>query len=356
MRESPPEVRHGTSRSVDMSALAPDGGVIVKRAGSREAGKVSGRRKYKELTSQQLRSFYESARLGSFSEAARHLGLAHPTVWEQVRALEGHLGKELFESRGRRLHLTAAGKILFELAGPLVLGMASLPQRFEEGTSDHEVRLAVASTPRIVAEDLPESIKTFCNQYPRVRLSLHEVGDEHVTEMVSAGEADLGLTGGRATAASGPWGHSPWLASEPVYELDVVLITPKKHPLARRRSIRPEDLRGYPLVNALDAFPDPAVMAVLDKADVLLDHQHRISAFFATTTCRYVELGFGIGLVVAQPHKKPRPNLHERVMTRFFGKVKVYAWRRKGAPSDSSTDAFLATVRSALNPTGGGSR
>ena len=78
----------------------------MNRTGSREAGKVSGRRKYKELTSQQLRSFYESARLGSFSEAARHLGLAHPTVWEQVRALEGHLGKELFESRGRRLHLT----------------------------------------------------------------------------------------------------------------------------------------------------------------------------------------------------------------------------------------------------------
>lgn len=72
----------------------------MTRTELREAGKPSGRRKYKELTSQQLRSFFESARLGSFSEAARHLGLAHPTVWEQVRALEGHLGKELFESRG----------------------------------------------------------------------------------------------------------------------------------------------------------------------------------------------------------------------------------------------------------------
>jgi hypothetical protein len=97
-------------------------------------------------------------------------------------------------------------------------------------------------------------------------------------------------------------------------------------------------------------------MAVLDKADVLLDQHHRINAFFAATICRYVELGFGIGLVLAQPHRKPRPNLHQRVITRYFGKVKIYAWRRRGAPFDSSADAFLATVRATLNPTNDGSR
>ena len=307
-----------------------------------------GRRKYKELTSQQLRSFYDSARLGSFSQAARHLGLAHPTVWEQVRALESHLGKALFESRGRRLHLTGAGKILFELTSPLVLGMAALPQRFEAETSDHDARLSIASTPRIIAEDLPASVKVFCDQNPRVRFSIHEVNDERVTELVSSGEVDLGFTGGRSITASGSSGQSLGLASEPVYELDVVLITPKEHPLARRRTIRPEDLRGYPLVNARDAFPDQAVMAVLDKSGVITEHQHRINAFFAATTCRYVELGFGIGLVAARPDGKPRANLHQRVMTRFFGKVKIYAWRRRGAPPDSSTDAFLATVCSAL--------
>jgi hypothetical protein len=43
-------------------------------------------------------------------------------------------------------------------------------------------------------------------------------------------------------------------------------------------------------------------------------------------------------------------------MTRFFGKVKVYAWRRKGAPRDSSADAFLTTIRSVLNPAGRGLR
>jgi DNA-binding transcriptional LysR family regulator len=329
------------------------GAVIVEKKKTPATRNVSARHRYKELTSNQLRAFHESARWGSFAQAARHLGLTQPTVWEQVRALEGHLGKALFENRGRRLHLTEDGKILLDLARPLVLGMSSLPQRFEAAASHHGVRLAVASTPRIVSEDLPECIEAFRNQNPRVRFSLYEVGYERVTQMVASGEADLGLTGGRGRESPGPWAHSPWLAAEPIYERDVVLVTPEKHPLARRRYIRPEDLRAYPLVNGLDIFSDPAFMAVLDKVDIGIDHLYRINTFFAATVFRYVELGFGIGLVVAQPRRKSRPNLHERVMTRFFGNVKVYAWRTKGAPSHPATDAFLATVRAALNPTVG---
>ncbi len=43
---------------------------------------------YKEGRLQQLRSFCETARLGSLAAAAQALGLAEPTVWEQVHALE----------------------------------------------------------------------------------------------------------------------------------------------------------------------------------------------------------------------------------------------------------------------------
>ena len=58
-------------------------------------------RVYKDTTAQQLRSFHETARLGSFSAAAKSLGLANPTVWQQVRALELDFGEPLLEPRGR---------------------------------------------------------------------------------------------------------------------------------------------------------------------------------------------------------------------------------------------------------------
>ena len=58
-------------------------------------------RAYKDSTAQQLRSFCETARSGSISGAAARLGLATPTVWHQVRALEREFGEPLFESHGR---------------------------------------------------------------------------------------------------------------------------------------------------------------------------------------------------------------------------------------------------------------
>ena len=54
-------------------------------------------RAYKEITLLQLRSFCETVRLGSLTAAADSLGLARPTVWKQVHALEHHLGMQLVE-------------------------------------------------------------------------------------------------------------------------------------------------------------------------------------------------------------------------------------------------------------------
>jgi hypothetical protein len=54
-------------------------------------------RAYKDLTFQQLRSFCETARLGSMSAAAKEIGLTHPAVREQVLTLERDFGVSLIE-------------------------------------------------------------------------------------------------------------------------------------------------------------------------------------------------------------------------------------------------------------------
>ncbi len=57
-------------------------------------------RVYKEVTLQQLRSFLETARLGSLAAAAAALGLAQPTVSAQVHALEKHFDMPLIQPSG----------------------------------------------------------------------------------------------------------------------------------------------------------------------------------------------------------------------------------------------------------------
>jgi molybdate transport repressor ModE-like protein len=78
----------------------------------------SARHRFKELSLQQLRSFCETARLGSLTAAADSLGLSQPTVWEQVHALERVFGMKLLQRRARGSELTPAGRLLAELAAP----------------------------------------------------------------------------------------------------------------------------------------------------------------------------------------------------------------------------------------------
>ncbi len=60
------------------------------------------------------RAFLVAAEEGSYSAAARALGLTQPTVGRQVAALEAELEVALFERAGHRLALTPAGLSLVE--------------------------------------------------------------------------------------------------------------------------------------------------------------------------------------------------------------------------------------------------
>ena len=56
-----------------------------------------------------LRSFEASARLGSYTAAARELNITQSAVSQQIRLLEAHLHEALFFREGRRMRLTEAG-------------------------------------------------------------------------------------------------------------------------------------------------------------------------------------------------------------------------------------------------------
>lgn len=312
-------------------------------------GRVSTKsRAYKDTTAQQLRSFHETARLGSFSAAAKSLGLANPTVWQQVRALELDFGESLLEPRGRGCRLTEAGRLLADMVGPLVSGAATLKRRFHEARAQLAPRLVLAASPRILAEDLPECAAEFRRVQPDVQLTLKELWDDQILAIVESGEADVGLLHDRGPDLVR---LHPWLEFQPVYQVDITLVTPIDHPLALRRNVRPVDLGEYPLLNGLRGIPDLTVTAVLDKAGVLLTEPKLVEAIFTTTVCQYVRMGFGIGLIFSSSLSAPHPGLHHRVMNRHFGGTVVYQVRRKGTPPFQSVTTFMDVVREQLKRT-----
>jgi len=304
------------------------------------------RQAYKELRLQQLRSFCETVRLGSLKAAAVSLGLSQPTVGQQVHALERDFGEKLIERHSRGCRPTETGRLLAEHAAPLVAGIESLRHRVQQAQKQLPTRLTVAAPQRILVDDLPQCLVQFERQFPHVLVRLLDVGIDKVTAVVEAGEADLGLIPELGTDPT-----NPWVVFEPSYELDLLLVTPLDHPLAHQRHVRPHDLLDYPLVNSPDAIPDRAMKTILQQLGVFETQPRRVEAFYTAVIRRYVELGFGIGLVVGMASPKPSLTLHERSMSRDFGRTVIYQVWRKGV-LESPARAFADIVKALLGRPG----
>src|SRR5471030_929384 len=80
----------------------------------------------------QLAVFEACARLSSFTRASEELHMAQPTVSTQIRKLTETIGVPIFEQIGKRVHLTEAGKILYESC----CEMFSTIENMEHGLED----------------------------------------------------------------------------------------------------------------------------------------------------------------------------------------------------------------------------
>lgn len=296
--------------------------------------------RYKETRLQQLRSFCETARLGSLAAAAKSLRLAQPTVWKQVHALEAGFDAKLVEPYGRGCRLTPEGAMLAELAAPSVAGIDELRRCFDELRAPQSIELTIAATQRVLADDLPRPLDHFQRAHPHVRFRLLSVRNTEVVPLVENGAADLGLTGERPPRLA-----NPWLVFERAYALELMLVAPRNHPLARKRNVALRDLAKYPLVNAPGSLLDPELVAAIDKLG-LFEHPHRrIETTQARLIHRYVEQGFGIGLIACLAAPRSSGKLHFRSLGNRAVRPEVFFVWRKGRARRTALFQLVQMIR-----------
>jgi DNA-binding transcriptional LysR family regulator len=147
----------------------------------------------RSLNLDQLRTFIEVIRLGSFTAAGRHLNLTQPAISQQIKELESRLGVQLIARLGKRAFATEAGKELAERGGKL-LAMSeesvNAVQRYRDGWLG-PVRLG--TTISVCVYLLPKLLGELRQSHPELDVSI-EVDLSHVVvEKVVNNELDLGL-------------------------------------------------------------------------------------------------------------------------------------------------------------------
>lgn len=295
---------------------------------------------YKDITLRQLQSFCETARLGSLTAAAGKLGLAHPTVWKQVHALEEHFGVRLVVPHARGCALSDEGRVLAALSSPLVRDIERIREQFGTERARLANKLSVAASARILIEAVPAPIEELSRARPDVRVSLRQMEDARVFDAVESGEADVGLT-----AVALPPDTRPLLACDVAARLGVALIAPKGHPVTRLRKLHPSDLGRWPLVNSRDTFRNPAINHQLERYDAFRGQPRRVEAFAGDTVREYVRRGYGLGLIAIWETYAGDDDLWRRPMDRWFDGVTVYAVTKASPKRHELVRAFLDLFR-----------
>ncbi|WP_214473187.1 LysR family transcriptional regulator [Mesorhizobium sp. dw_380] len=121
------------------------------------------------------------AEAGSFSAAARALGLPKATVSRQVAQLESSLGALLFTRTTRRLEITRLGLIFFETASPGLEQLALAQQRVTAAKTNPVGRVRVAAPIEFGNRSLGRWITEFLAIYEDVEIEL--ILNERVTDL-----------------------------------------------------------------------------------------------------------------------------------------------------------------------------
>ncbi|HEV2678586.1 MAG TPA: LysR family transcriptional regulator [Aliidongia sp.] len=173
------------------------------------------------------------ARSGSLAGAGRLLGISHPTIFRQSKALEEALGVQLFERDREGCHLTAAGRDVLAVAEKFEQDVEQLEARVAGRDEKPEGSIRVATVDTLVSGPLPEVLRSFCLQWPGITLdvqvstSMADILKREADVAIRAGGTPPEQLVGRKlcriavavyTAASGPivseesYGDQRWLS------------------------------------------------------------------------------------------------------------------------------------------------
>jgi DNA-binding transcriptional LysR family regulator len=187
-----------------------------------------------------LETFALAAELGSFTAAARGLGLTQAAVSQRVAALEADLGVPLFSRQGGRVLLTDAGRRLHPLASRIkeLHRQARAEVTGREAPLRGELSLAASSVPG--EHLLPGLLAAYRQKHPHVQVRVKITDSSDVLAQVERGETHLGLVGRK--------GDSPHLDYRCFACDTLALVVPAAHRWARRKRVSLEELGGEPLI------------------------------------------------------------------------------------------------------------
>ncbi len=192
------------------------------------------------LTVHRLELFLAVLDHGGVGRAAQACHISQPAVSEHLRGLEAHFGVRLVERHGQRVRPTAAARVVEPYARQALALLRTAEQAAGEvrGLRAGSLTIGASTTPGTYL--LPAALGRFHATYPGITLRLEISDTREIERSVAVGQLELGVIGEAPLV--------PGLAAEPWVKDELVLIVPRGHPFARRRSVPAPAIAAEPYI------------------------------------------------------------------------------------------------------------
>jgi DNA-binding transcriptional LysR family regulator len=181
-----------------------------------------------------LKSFLAVAEALSFVRAAEKLHLSQPALTSQIQKLEEEVGVQLFIRNPRQVRLSDAGAIFVEEARETLARAAKAIDRVQKASRGEIGLLRIGFVSSAALEIVPSIAVAFQKRFPAVELDLMNLRTSTQLESLTAKTIDIGFV-------RLPADHKSLLFT-PIHKEPFVVVMPKDHAFARRRSFRLSDL------------------------------------------------------------------------------------------------------------------
>jgi aminoethylphosphonate catabolism LysR family transcriptional regulator len=144
------------------------------------------------MTPSQARAFLAVAGKGSFSEAARSLGISQPTVTTQIKHIERRYEVELFYRSGRGTTLTSVGLALLPLIRRMFENFDEAKTYLDEIQGMHRGHLRIGS---YGPYDVTKLVARYNSRFPGVSITVDISNSQSLAEKLIKYDLDIAVLG-----------------------------------------------------------------------------------------------------------------------------------------------------------------
>ncbi len=300
-----------------------------------------------------IRVLCEIAEQGSFSAAARSLGMTQSAVSQHVAALERETGLPLVDRGTRPVELTEAGAVLVRHGRTVTSQLEDAEQALAEIAGRRAGRLRIGSFPTALTSFVPAAIARFREETPGVALTMVDDHMQGLLPRLEHGELDMAVVFENPDLPGGVPGR---MSLTPLFDDRYRVLLPEGHRLARQRArLRLSDLADEAWVGGRPGSPWFRILlyacrsAGFEPRTQLATDDHRaVHAFVAAT--------LGVAVVPGLAADHPLPGVAVRDLATTAPVRRISVAHRSDEPAPAPVQAMTAILRDVTGPRRGARR